>query len=47
MHPLMREAPDVLDIFYRMGFTAVESRELDDGYHMFTSLNFPRRPPRA
>lgn len=44
-HPLMRERQLMLDIFYRMGFTASESRELDDDYHMFTSLNFPEGHP--
>ncbi len=44
-HPLMTELEKILDIFYRMGFTAVESRELDDDYHMFTSLNFPKDHP--
>lgn len=44
-HPLMTELASVLDIFYRMGFTAVESRELDDDWHMFTSLNFPEGHP--
>jgi phenylalanyl-tRNA synthetase alpha chain len=44
-HPLMTELTTVLDIFYRMGFAAVESRELDDDYHMFTSLNFPEGHP--
>jgi phenylalanyl-tRNA synthetase alpha chain len=44
-HPLMTELETVLDIFYRMGFTAVESREIDDDYHMFTSLNFPEGHP--
>lgn len=44
-HPLMRERDDVLDIFYRMGFTASESRELDDDYHMFSALNFPEGHP--
>jgi phenylalanyl-tRNA synthetase alpha chain len=44
-HPLMTELENVLDIFYRMGFTAVESRQLDDDYHMFTSLNFPEGHP--
>lgn len=44
-HPLMTELRTVLDIFYRMGFTAVESREIDDDYHMFTSLNFPEGHP--
>lgn len=44
-HPLMQELETVLDIFYRMGFTAVESREIDDDYHMFGSLNFPEGHP--
>jgi len=44
-HPLMVELQNVLDIFYRMGFTAVESRELDDDYHMFETLNFPEDHP--
>ncbi|MBI4033592.1 phenylalanine--tRNA ligase subunit alpha [Candidatus Saccharibacteria bacterium] len=44
-HPLMTELELVLDIFARMGFTAVESRELDDDYHMFGSLNFPPEHP--
>jgi phenylalanyl-tRNA synthetase alpha chain len=44
-HPLMAELELVLDIFGRMGFSAVESREIDDDYHMFTSLNFPPDHP--
>jgi phenylalanyl-tRNA synthetase alpha chain len=44
-HPLTTELELVLEIFGRMGFTAVESRELDDDYHMFTSLNFPPEHP--
>lgn len=44
-HPLMTELAKILDIFARMGFTAVESRELDDDYHMFGSLNFPKDHP--
>ncbi len=44
-HPLMAELEYVLDIFYRMGFTAVESREIDDDYHMFSALNFPEGHP--
>jgi phenylalanyl-tRNA synthetase alpha chain len=44
-HPLMTELEIILDIFARMGFTAVESRELDDDYHMFGSLNFPPDHP--
>lgn len=45
IHPLMRELNYVLDIFARMGFTAVESRQLDDDYHMFETLNFPEGHP--
>src|SRR3990167_1667370 len=44
-HPLMTELETILDIFARMGFSAVESRELDDDYHMFGSLNFPPGHP--
>ena len=45
VHPLMRELENVLDIFYRMGFETIESREIDDEYHMFTALNFPAGHP--
>jgi phenylalanyl-tRNA synthetase alpha chain len=44
-HPLTQEIERVIDIFYRMGFTAVESPELDDDYHMFGALNFPEGHP--
>jgi phenylalanyl-tRNA synthetase alpha chain len=44
-HPLMTELENILDIFYRMGFTAIESRQIDDDYHMFGALNFPEGHP--
>lgn len=44
-HPLMTELDTILDIFGRMGFGAVESRQLDDDYHMFETLNFPEGHP--
>lgn len=44
-HPLMNELAHILDIFYRMGFTAHESRQIDDDFHMFGSLNFPEGHP--
>ncbi len=44
-HPLMTELTTVLDIFYRMGFRAVESPEIDDDFHMFGALNFPEGHP--
>lgn len=44
-HPLMTELTAILDIFYRMGFTAYESREIDDDFNMFGALNFPEGHP--
>ncbi len=44
-HPLMTEIENILDIFYRMGFTAIESRQIDDDFHMFETLNFPEGHP--
>jgi len=45
IHPLMREIEYLSDIFARMGFATEESREIDDQYHMFESLNFPKGHP--
>ena len=45
IHPISREKQIISDIFYRMGFEVSESREIDDDYHMFTSLNFPEDHP--
>jgi phenylalanyl-tRNA synthetase alpha chain len=45
VHPLTREMSEVVDIFYRMGFEVVESREIDADYHMFETLNFPEGHP--
>jgi phenylalanyl-tRNA synthetase alpha chain len=44
-HPLMKELDTVIDIFTRMGFEAVESRQIDDDHHMFGTLNFPEDHP--
>lgn len=44
-HPLMQEIERVVEIFGRMGFVAEESREIDDQFHMFESLNFPKGHP--
>jgi len=44
-HPLTKELEVVVDIFTRMGFEAIESRQIDDDFHMFTSLNFPEGHP--
>lgn len=44
-HPLTRELENVIDIFTRMGFEAVQSRQIDDDAHMFETLNFPKNHP--
>lgn len=44
-HPLTHELENVIDIFTRMGFAAIESRQIDDDFHMFGALNFPENHP--
>lgn len=44
-HPLMKDMHELIDIFARMGFSAIESRQIDDDWNMFTSLNFPKGHP--
>lgn len=44
-HPLTKELEKVIDIFTRMGFRAIESRQIDDDWHMFGALNFPDNHP--
>jgi phenylalanyl-tRNA synthetase alpha chain len=45
IHPLSREIAKLSDIFSRMGFSIETSREIDDQYHMFEALNFPKNHP--
>ena len=45
IHPLMREIEYISDIFNRMGYVTEGSREIDDQFHMFESLNFPKGHP--
>lgn len=45
VHPLMKEVEVLSGIFERMGFSIEESREIDDQYHMFDALNFPKDHP--
>ncbi|MBI2356483.1 phenylalanine--tRNA ligase subunit alpha [Candidatus Dojkabacteria bacterium] len=44
-NPISQEMDRVLGIFKRMGFDIAESRQLDDDYHMFESLNIPKGHP--
>lgn len=45
IHPLSQEIQALSDIFLRMGFAIEDSREIDDQYHMFDALNFPKGHP--
>lgn len=45
VHPLMRELDRVTEIYADMGFDVMESRQLDDEFHMFDSLNFAQGHP--
>ena len=44
-HPLMTELDRVIEIYQMMGFDVMESRQLDDEFHMFDSLNFAKEHP--
>lgn len=44
-HPITIELDRITDIFTRMGFEAIESRQLDDDWNMFGALNFPEGHP--
>jgi phenylalanyl-tRNA synthetase alpha chain len=45
IHPISREIERVASIFKDMGFEVAQSREIDDQYHMFDTLNFPKGHP--
>lgn len=44
-HPLTQEVEILVEIFRNMGFDTLESKQMDDDYHMFDSLNFPAGHP--
>lgn len=44
-HVLTSELEKIAEIFQRMGFMVEDSRQIDDDYHMFASLNFPEGHP--
>ena len=45
VHPLTAELEHIVDIYAKMGFNVMESVQLDDEFHMFDSLNFPKDHP--
>lgn len=45
INPLSMEIDLLLEIFKNLGFSNIESPEIDDDYNMFTALNFPEGHP--
>lgn len=44
-HPLSIVRNKIIDIFARLGFTVSEGPEIEDDWHNFTALNFPKEHP--
>lgn len=44
-HPLSMVRKRIIDIFSSMGFTIAEGPEIEDDWHVFSSLNFPPDHP--
>lgn len=44
-HPLSLVRQEIIDIFSRLGFTVAEGPEVEDDWHVFSSLNFAEDHP--
>lgn len=44
-HPLSLVRQEIIDIFARLGFTVAEGPEIEDDWHVFSSLNFAADHP--
>lgn len=44
-HPLSIVRNEIIDIFGRMGFTIADGPEVEDDWHVFSSMNFPEDHP--
>ncbi|MBN1951097.1 MAG: phenylalanine--tRNA ligase subunit alpha [Bacteroidales bacterium] len=44
-HPVSLIRREIVDIFARLGFTVMEGPEIEDDWHVFTGLNFPKEHP--
>jgi phenylalanyl-tRNA synthetase alpha chain len=45
LHPITQTEADICDIFVRMGFSVVETREVESDYYCFEALNIPPDHP--
>ena len=44
-HPISITRREICDIFARLGFTIAEGPEIEDDWHVFSALNFPKDHP--
>lgn len=44
-HPLTLVKNEIIDIFSRLGFSLAEGPEVEDDWHVFSSMNFPEDHP--
>ncbi len=44
-HPISITRNEICDIFNRLGFTIAEGPEVEDDWHVFSALNFPKEHP--
>jgi len=44
-HPISIVRNEIIEIFTRLGFTISEGPEIEDDYHVFSALNFPKEHP--
>lgn len=44
-HPVLKVMNEMIDIFREMGFSVAEGPEIEDDYHNFDALNFPKDHP--
>lgn len=44
-HPLSIVKDEIIDIFSRMGFSLADGPEIEDDWHVFSSMNFPADHP--
>lgn len=45
LHPVTQTRQRVCELFQQLGFEIVEGPEVEDDYHNFTALNFPKNHP--
>ncbi len=45
LHPISQTMMEIEKIFYGMGFNSVVGPEIEDDFHNFTALNFPKNHP--